>query len=85
MLPKPSQYEVAKKEPRSVPRNKVEASGCEAPTGVLVDPGKALVGSAAEPPPMSAEARNLSEELIKLVDKPQARRLKFLKILRIVI
>jgi len=39
------------------------------------------VGSAAEPPPMSAEARNLSEliklvdnleELIKLVDKPQA-------------
>ena len=41
MLPKPSQYEVAKKEPRSVPRNKVEASGCEAPTGVLVDPGKA--------------------------------------------
>ena len=41
MLPKPSQYEVAKKEPRPVPRNKVEASGCEAPTGVLVDPGKA--------------------------------------------
>ena len=32
---------VAEKEPRSVPRNQVEASGCEAPTGVLVDPGKA--------------------------------------------
>ena len=48
MLPKPSQYEVAKKEPRSVPPNNFDYSSC---------------------PSMSAEARNVAEELFKLVDK----------------
>ena len=50
MLPEPSQHEVAKKEPRSAPRNKFEASGVEAPTGVLVDPGKARYARSRDAP-----------------------------------
>ena len=41
---------VAKKEPRPVPRNKVEASGCEAPTGVLVDAREARYARSRDAP-----------------------------------
>ena len=61
MLPKPSQYEVAKKEPRSVPRNKVEASGGEAPAGVLVDPGKARYARSRDAPSTSSISAKLSK------------------------
>ena len=61
MLPKPSQYEVAKKEPRSVPRNKVEASGGEAPAGVLVDAGKARSARSRDAPSASSISAKLSK------------------------
>ena len=53
---------VAKKEPRSVPRSKVEASGCEAPTGVSVDPGKGAVEPAPTPATKTASSDEKNEE-----------------------